>query len=136
MAAGDERVTAQVTDGLCASAEAVHAVDAHEHPLRQRLRDRPQGQPDSVARVDPREGDDSRAARDGPQDAAHDLVLRGAPRVVVEPDAPDSHAGEPERLVRRVEVVLGRHDLVVRAERQPRVEEPEPHRGRVGERNF
>ena len=35
--------------------------------------------------------------------------------------------------MRGVEVVLRRHDLVVRAQREPRVEEPEPHRGRVGE---
>ena len=136
VAARDERVAAEVTHGLGPSAEAVHAVDAQEHALRERLRDRPHGQPDSGARVDPREGDDPRPSRDRPLDAAHDLVLRCAPRVVVEPYTPDAHAGEPERLVRRVEVVLGRHDLVVRAEREPRVEEPESHRRRVGERDL
>ena len=43
MAAGGERVAAQLAHGRSLGTESVHAVDAEEHALGQRRRDRAQG---------------------------------------------------------------------------------------------
>jgi hypothetical protein len=86
---------------------------------------------------------DREAARPGAERARHrgdDRVDRGGFGLVVETDAPNGHAvqllTQTQRLVGRVEVVLGRDHLVARLEAETRVDEPEPHRRRVGERDL
>ena len=136
VATGDEGVAREVPDSRGVRAEAVDAVDADEHTVRERLRDRPHREPDAGARMDPRQCDHPRPPRDRSADAAHDLVLRGSSRVAVERDPPHARAREPERLVRRVEVVLRGEHLVLRAESEARVEEAEAHGRRVRQGHF
>ena len=149
MAAGGEDVDAEVRGRRVLDAEAVDAVHAEQDPLAlgpalvrvgDRSSDLAQRELDAARRVHPRDGEAARPRLQRASDGAHDRVDRGRLRLVVEADAADGHAvellPEAERLVRRVEVVLGRHDLVARLQAQPRVHEPEPHRRRVRERDL
>jgi len=57
-------------------------------------------------------------------------------RVVVQPDLAHAAEPQPQRFVGGVEVVLGRDRLpaLLDARLQPGVDESEPHRGRIGQR--
>ncbi len=92
------------------------------------------------AGVDPGDRETARLRGEPVAHGRDDLVDRGVRRVVVEADAPHLGAvalgAQPQRLVRGVEVVLGRHDLLPLLQAQARVDEAESHRGRVGERDL
>ena len=149
MAAGGEDVDAEVRRRRVLDAEAVDAVHAEQDPLalgpafvrigdgNRQLAER---ELDAGRRVHPRDCEAARLRLQRPSDGAYDRVDRGRLRLVVEPDAADGDAvellPEAERLVGRIEVVFGRHDLVARVQAQPRIHEPEPHRRRVRERNL
>ncbi len=149
MAAGDEDVGAEILGRGVLVAEPVDAVDGEQDPLLlvaavvrlgDHVGDVAHRQLHARPGVDPR---DREAARLRGEPVAHgrdDLVDRRLGRVVVELQPPHLGAvalgAQAQRLVRGVEVVLGRHDLLPLLEAKARVDEAEAHRGRVGERDL
>ena len=142
VAAGGERVAAAARAAEPPGAEAVHAVDA-----RGRAHGRVRGSASAIARIGSLtpvlectqvNATTRVCGRDPAAQPRHDLVDRrhGAGRRTDGRAAPSRRRTEAQRLVRRVEVVLGRHDLLVRLQREPRVEQAEAHRRRVGERDL
>jgi hypothetical protein len=126
----------------------VHGVDCQEDAvlrapvpvqLGESIGNRPHRHLQAGAGVHPRHGDKTGTPVYEPPDPGDDLVRGRGRDVVEEPDLRQrrtrSKDTEPERLVGRVEVVVGGEELLVLAQAEPAVEEPETHRGRVRERD-
>ena len=116
---------------------AVHPVDADEHPVGQRVRDLGAAEASRPCSNAPTSGrrrvSVAVTARRSLVTISSTEALRGSSYSAHAPDA--RRRIQPECLVRGVEVVLGRQDLVLDLQGEPRVEQAEPHRRRVGERD-
>ncbi len=142
VAAGDEEVAAQRSHVHRFDAERVHAVDAQQRAaaVAQSLGDLRDRQLHARARVHPGQRDappcPRRRARTTESTISASVARCG---IAVQRDPPHRRAersgGEPQRLMRGVEVVGRRHDLLAGLQSEPAVEQAEPHGRRVGERD-